>query len=244
MKKIIHALTIVDKSTSMEPYKSRTIEGINGSLNELRKEVDKNTKIINTLLQFSSASNRWGSEKEKELDFVFSHIGKNVEDVVILTDKDYIPAGGTPLLDAIGYGIEKFKEHHGDDLGNDNLSIIVTIFTDGEENSSTKWNKAEIKKMFEHFQSDDKWTFTFVGCGSLDDVTQTSATLGVIASNTMAYASSDLKSGETFNKIGTSYTNYARSAKLGVKDVDLFTSKSVSPSPSLSVSLSVSGIAS
>lgn len=229
MKKIIHALTIIDKSSSMSPYRSRTIEGINENILALKKEVDDNTEILNTQLQFSSTSNGFSyggrNDAATETDFKFVRVGQKVQDLVDITSADYDPSGGTPLLDAIGYGVEKVKEFHGDKLGDDDLKIIVTIFTDGDENSSRKWNKADIKKMIEHFQSDDKWTFTFVGCGSFENVSSTSSAYGISASNTMAVADTD--AGRTFAnaKISTSYANYARSVKMGTIDKDLFTEK-------------------
>lgn len=213
----------------MNPYRGRTIEGINDNINTLKREVDADTVILNTLLQFSSNNNMWVgnglSVAPSETDFVFSRVGVKVDDIPDMTEKDYVPGGWTPLLDAIGYGIEKVKEFHGDKLGDDNLKIIVTIYTDGEENSSRKWERADIKKMLDHFQSDGKWTFTFVGCGSFDNVAATSATLGISSANTVAVADSD--SGRAFAsaKISTSYCNYARSVKLGVVDNDLFTEK-------------------
>jgi hypothetical protein len=125
-------------------------------------------------------------------------------------------------LDAIGYGIEKVKGFHGDKLGDDNLKIIVTIYTDGSENSSKKWDRAAIKKMLDHFQSDGKWTFTFVGCGSFDNVAATSATLGISSANTVAVADTDFGRMEASTKISTSYMSYARSVKSGIVDTDLF----------------------
>jgi len=233
MKKI-HSLTIIDKSGSMLSWRSRTIDGINSNINALKKEVDVDTVILNTQLQFSSGNNvQWyakmnagQSTAELEQSFVFRRIGESVVNLPDMTEADYLPDGGTPLLDSIGYGIEKVKEFHKDDLGSDDLKIICTIFTDGEENSSRKWNKAEIKKMIDHFQSDGKWTFTFVGCGSLDAVNSTSAGLGIASSNTVAYAATDYGTAEAFSKVATSYSNFARSAKLGVIDNDLFTEKS------------------
>ena len=232
MKKI-HALTIVDKSSSMNPYRARTIEGINSNIIALKKEVDADTEILNTQVQFSSNNgNTWGisslqavPQAENETDFVFTRIGEKVDKLSDMEEKDYIPGGWTPLLDAIGYGIEKVKDFHKDDLGSDDLKIIVTIFTDGEENASKKWNQGEIKKMIEHFQSDGKWTFTFVGCGGIDAVTATSANLGISSNNTVAYVASADGYSEGFSKVATSYSNFARSAKLGVMDNDLFTEK-------------------
>lgn len=226
MKKTIHALTIIDKSSSMTPYRSRTIEGINANILALKKEVDADTEILNTQLQFSGTNQYMiGTPVVNEADFVFKRVGQAVNDLPDMTMVDYEPQGWTPLLDAIGYGIEKVKSFHGDKLGDENLKIIVTIFTDGEENSSKKYTRDEIKKMIDHFQSDGKWTFTFVGCGSIEDVSATSATLGVSASNTVAYIATDSGTAEAYTKIATSYSNFARSAKLGVVDNDLFTEK-------------------
>lgn len=222
-KKIIHALTIIDKSGSMERFRNRTIEGVNTNISALKKEVDENTEIINTQLQFSSESNGWGSTSDR--DFMFVRTGASVSELVEMTENDYVPAGNTPLLDAIGYGIDKVKDFHGDKLGDDNLKIIVTIFTDGEENSSKKWTKNDIKKMVNHFQSDGKWTFTFVGCGSLENVSATSATLGVTANNTIAYAATSTGTADAYAKIATSYGNFARATKMGLVDDDLFTEK-------------------
>lgn len=227
MKKIIHALTIIDKSSSMNPYRTRTIEGINTNISALKKEVDADTEILNTQLQFSGMDAGMFGLKNTKIDqnFVFKRIGQKVNDLDDMTLSDYEPSGWTPLLDAIGLGIEKVKEFHADKLDDDNLKIIVTIFTDGEENSSKKFNREQIKQMIEHFQSDGKWTFTFVGCGSIEDVSATSATLGVSASNTVAYAATDTGTAEAYSKIATSYGNFARSAKLGTVDKDLFTDK-------------------
>ncbi len=225
-KKIIHALTIVDRSGSMLGYRSRTVEGINTNINALEQEVDADTEILNTQLQFAAQNSTWNRPSNNaETDFRFTRLGVRVQDLADMTEAEYAPDGGTPLLDAIGYGIEKVKEFHGDKLGDDNLKIIVTIFTDGEENSSTKWNKADIKKKIEHFSADGKWTFTFVGCGSFENVSNTSTSFGIAASNTVAYADSDDGRTDAYAKIATSYSNFARSAKLGVVDNDLFTKK-------------------
>lgn len=226
--KTIHSVTIVDRSTSMLPQKSRTIEGINGNINALKAEVDENTRILNTQLQFRAESGNYGrfsSTTAGETDFVFVRVGVPVQDLTDMTDADYVPSGGTPLLDAVGKAIEKVKEFHKDDLGSDDLKIIVTIFTDGEENSSRDYDKDDIKQMTEHLQSDGKWTFTFVGCGSLENVTATSHTLGISSANTQAYVATDAGYTDGFDKVATSYTNFARSVKMGLVDDDLFTKK-------------------
>jgi uncharacterized coiled-coil protein SlyX len=219
--KTIHALTIIDKSGSMLSFRSRTIEGINSMLASLKTQVDKDIKILNTLLMFSSIGKGWGerTKEETEESFVFHRVGQEVSTVPDLTEKEYAPDGGTPLLDAIGYGIEKIKEFHKDDLGSDDLSIIVSVFSDGMENSSQEWNKDKIKQMIDHFQSDKRWTFTFIGCGSFDEVSGVSSTLGISNNNTVAYAASAEGNTMAFRKMSNSYSNYTRGVK-GLIDIE------------------------
>lgn len=219
MKKTIHSLLIIDKSSSMSPYTSRTIEGINSNIDTLRKEAGPDLDILNTQLQFSS-TNSWNPVMER--DFVFTNVGTPIAEVKPISKETYAPTGGTPLLDAIGYGIERIKQFHGDNLGDDNLKVIVTIFTDGEENSSVKWNNSDIKKMIEHFQSDGKWTFTFVGCGSFENVSTTSGNLGIAKDMTMAYQDSGEGRTQAFAAVSSAYTTYTRSVRADVEAKNLF----------------------
>jgi hypothetical protein len=220
--KTIHSLTILDKSGSMKSFLKRTIEGINSSIFALKNEVDPNTRILNTLLQFSSSNNVWNNT-HSPTDFVFTRIGTEVQTIADITEKDYVPDGGTPLLDAIGIGIEKIKEFHKNDLGSDDLHIIVTIFTDGQENSSTKYNRDQIKKMIDHFQSDGKWVFTFIGCGSFENVSAESAKLGVLSSNNVAFNYSDEGTQTAYMSMAASYTNFTRCIKKNLDTTNLFT---------------------
>jgi Mg-chelatase subunit ChlD len=173
----------------MSSYKARTIESFNADLASLREQAKSaGVKVYNTLLTFAS-NNNWSASDES--DFRFSRVLADVSDCPDLTAEEYTPNGGTPLLDAIGKGIERLKTELGDDLGSDDVHILVTILTDGEENSSRSYTKDQIKKMIEHFSADGKWTFTFIGCGSIDNVTATSAGLGVSSTNTVAFAATD-----------------------------------------------------
>ncbi len=74
------------------------------------------------------------------------------------------PSGNTALLDAVCETI---------DLTGERLSrlseesrpekVIFLIITDGEENSSTKFSRADVLRRIEHQQSAYKWIFHFVG---------------------------------------------------------------------------------
>jgi len=81
------------------------------------------------------------------------------------TDLDwraYCPSGGTPLYDAIGKGISKVNAQieEGD-------NVLVTIITDGEENSSEEWTLKMVRTMIEKLKKQN-WTFTLIGTDNLD----------------------------------------------------------------------------
>lgn len=222
MKKI-HTLSILDRSGSMSSYKARTIESFNADLASLREQAKSaGVKVYNTLLTFAS-NNNWSTSDEG--DFRFSRVLADVSDCPDLTSDEYIPNGGTPLLDAIGKGIERLKTELGDDLGSDDVHILVSIFTDGAENASTTYNKSDIKKMIDHFSENGKWTFTFIGCGSLENVTATSGQLGIKAGNTVAFQATDVGYNAAYCARSTSYTTYIGAVTTGQSTDNLFTEK-------------------
>ena len=76
--------------------------------------------------------------------------------------KAYSPGGGTPLYDAIGKGISKTNAQI-----EDGDHVLVTIITDGEENSSEEWTLKMIRTMIEKLKK-QSWTFTLIGTDNLD----------------------------------------------------------------------------
>lgn len=226
MKKI-HTLFILDRSGSMLPYKSRTLESLNANLASLREESKKvNIKVFNTLLTFASSNMNFGARETPETDFLYPRLVSDVDTVANLTNADYLPDGGTPLLDAIGFGIERLKKELGDELGSDDVNILITIFTDGEENSSKKYTKDQIKTMIDHFSADKKWTFAFVGCGSLDNVSATSGQLGIKASNTLAFEPTCDGYASAYSSYTTCRRSFVASTAAGTTSDDLFAKKS------------------
>ena len=76
--------------------------------------------------------------------------------------KAYNPGGGTPLYDAIGKGIAKVNAQV-----EDGDHVLVTIITDGEENSSEEWTLKMVRTMIEKLKKQN-WTFTLIGTDNLD----------------------------------------------------------------------------
>ena len=150
--KRVHNLIIVDESGSMEVIRKQAFVGMNETLQTVRKMQEKflDQEQFVTLLTFDSGHTTWHYDnlpaaQTKDLDW-----------------KAYCPGGGTPLYDAIGKGISKVNAQieEGD-------HVLVTIITDGEENSSEEWTLKMVRTMIEKLKKQG-WTFTLIGTDNLD----------------------------------------------------------------------------
>ena len=76
------------------------------------------------------------------------------------TIESFEAAGGTALRDAVGYGISKLLEF----TPTEDHAFLVDIISDGEENSSQKFNTSALRELIESCQAKKNWTFTYLGC--------------------------------------------------------------------------------
>lgn len=144
---------VIDKSGSMSHLTNDTICGFNGFVESQKDD----TKTTLTTVLFDTS---W-----KVL-----HDGVDVYEVSPMTNKDYIAGGGTAMLDAIGDTINRVQDRH-DELGAEKPEkVLFVITTDGEENSSRKFTKAQIEKMIKHQTNGHGWEFIFLGA-NMDAVT-------------------------------------------------------------------------
>ena len=123
LKTQVYNLVILDKSGSMEDIRLEAINGYNETLGTIRAA---QLKHIETQMHYVSLC-------------VFCSCGINmiydkvpITDVKKLTKRQYDPCCGTPLYDAIGYSIKKLKN---DIKDVEDAAVLVTIITDGYENS-------------------------------------------------------------------------------------------------------------
>ena len=81
-----------------------------------------------------------------------------------LTDKQYYVRGCTALLDALGGAIHHMGNVHKYAREEDRPEkTIFIITTDGQENSSRKYDYAKVKKLVERQQEKYGWEFLFLG---------------------------------------------------------------------------------
>lgn len=137
------AVLVIDESGSMHSLKEDTIGGVNEFIHKQKKLSGKASLLINT---FSSGL------RERVRTIVED---VPVKDVKPFTQEDYRPSGNTPLLDAFGETIAQVEKIA------DGRRVIITVFTDGYENSSVKYKVEDLKDLIE---SKD-WQFMFIGAG-------------------------------------------------------------------------------
>ena len=151
MKRVFNLL-VVDESGSMSIIKRHALVGINETLTTIQKmqETHKNLEQRVTLITFDST----------HTNVFYDNV--RASNANPLKAKDYNPCGATPLYDAIGMGIAKINA-----LTTEDDSVLVTIITDGEENSSTEFDLKMVKRLIDK-QKEQGWTFTFIGTDDLD----------------------------------------------------------------------------
>ena len=150
--KRVHNLIIVDESGSMSIIRKQAFSGMNETLQtvrQMKKKFPEQEQYV-TLITFESDTTKFHYDNAK------------AEHTHDLAWKDYNPSGGTPLYDAIGNAVSKTNAHVSED---DN--VLVTIITDGEENSSREWTLSMIRTMIEKLKNQN-WTFTLIGTDNLD----------------------------------------------------------------------------
>jgi len=174
----IYHLIILDNSISMSHLTMQTIEGVNTQFESMRADVKEfeNQEHIACLVMF-------GHEVK------YTIWKKPVSTLEDLTNKTYIANGGsTALCDAIGGGINGLRNEIVEDLKNEDTKVFVSIFTDGQENSSREFTKTDCKELVQEVQETGQWVVTMVGCE--ENVFEEAESLGISQGNTVKYARS------------------------------------------------------
>ena len=148
----IYNLIIVDESGSMDIIQSATLSGINETINTIRsaqEEFAETQEHTLTLVTFDS-----GTKKEDVRVIINNKPISEVEEF-----KDYKPNGCTPLYDALGKSLTTLHAKIKDD---ENATAVVTVLTDGWENSSREWNSKMVRQLIEKLK-EEGWSFSYMG---------------------------------------------------------------------------------
>lgn len=149
MKKGLTELVfILDESGSMSGMEADTIGGFNSMIDKQRREAGE--AYVSTIL-FSNDSR-------------VIHDRVSLDRVEPMTARDYTPGGCTALLDALGGAIHHIGNVHKyarpEDVPEHTVFVITT---DGMENASHRYTKAQVKAMVERQKARYGWEFLFLG---------------------------------------------------------------------------------
>lgn len=162
---------VLDRSGSMGPIAKDTIGGFNTFLTDQKKDPADEARL--TLVQFDHEYN-------------VIHSNMLLADVPELTAETYKPHGNTALLDAIGRTIATTGQTLSAMPENERPeAVVVVVITDGEENASREYTKAQVAEMVKLQTEVYKWQFLFLGANI--DAIQAGAAVGVGYANSMNY---------------------------------------------------------
>lgn len=196
-------LLIVDSSSSMRHLTETTISGVNeqiDAIQQLEKEFpDQKYKM--DFIHFDSK-------------VTVAYTDRTASDLQPITNETYKCAGMTALLDAMGKGIQDLNSRIQNEIATGDASAVVVIITDGEENSSSKFNGTKIKSIIEELQATGRWTFTFVGA-NIDAIT-TAQNYGINLKNVMSFSSDTLSNSRVYAGMSKSFKARAASMDSGL----------------------------
>lgn len=188
-KTTVFNLVILDESGSMSSQTEATISGCNETLNVIREEARKNSDKIRSLVSI------YAFQDGGEICSRYLVKNQNALEVREITNKDYCPWGNTPLYDAIGSTLSELKAV-ADTY--ENATAIVTIMTDGYENSSTMYSYDKVANLIASLR-EIGWTINLVGADV--DVEKMARELNISVDNTMRYNKRDTnRMWERFNR--------------------------------------------
>ena len=168
VKRIIN-LIILDASGSMESIYNQALSGTNETIQTIRVGQKDHPELQQclTLASFNS-----GKDYLK-----VKYSVTPIDEVKEITEEDYVACGCTALYDAMGEMISELKRK----LTSEDR-VLVTVITDGYENSSTHWSGPQIKSLVEELRHEG-WTFTYIGANQ--DVEAVAGSMGI--RNSMAF---------------------------------------------------------
>lgn len=148
-KDYTHITVILDRTGSMESIREDTIGGFNAFLKAQKDIPGKGTL---TLVQFDS---------QDPYEVIISFVP--LKEVPELTRETYVPRASTPLLDAMGRGINDLEERLKEIPKKERPSkVVLAVVTDGQENASREFRREQIVKMIKKHQDKDDWQFVFL----------------------------------------------------------------------------------
>ena len=175
---------ILDRSGSMSGLEKDTIGGFNSMIEKQKKEDGK--CYVSTLLF------------DDKCDVLHDRV--ELQNIPLMTEKDYYVRGSTALLDALGGAIRHIGNIHKyarrEDVPEKTLFVITT---DGMENASHRYTAEKVKAMIQRQKEKYGWEFIFIGA-NIDAVT-TAKNYGISAECAVNYRADSKGTNALFSSV-------------------------------------------
>ncbi len=202
-----HITVILDRTGSMESIRDDTIGGFNAFLAAQKAEPGEATL---TLVQFDSQD-----------PFEVIHSFAPLDAIPELTRKVFVPRAATPLLDALGRGINDTEQRIAALPEEARPSqVVIAVITDGEENASQEFRKDQVEKLIRARTEQDDWQFVFLSAdlASIGDAMD----LGIARGSCFAFQQDAAGTANAWSALSGGVSDYraARKKKIGFQPGD------------------------
>ena len=169
-KNLTEIVFIIDRSGSMSGLEADTIGGFNSLIEKQKSE--EGEALVSVVL----------FNDDSKVVYDRADISK----IEPMTRQQYVPAGCTALLDAVGSAVSHIGNVHkyarDEDVPEKTLFVITT---DGMENASRNYDYARVKHMIERQQEKYDWEFMFLGANI--DAAAAAQDIGIAPTHAMEY---------------------------------------------------------
>lgn len=185
-KNLTEIVFILDRSGSMAGLVEDTIGGFNAMIE--KQKMESGEAYVSTVL--------FNQESQVVHDRV------DVQKVQPMTRKEYVPAGCTALLDAVGGAIHHIGNVHkyarGEDVPEHTIFVITT---DGMENASSRYTYQQVKEKIVRQKEKYGWEFIFLGANI--DAAANAAAIGIHADRAANFVADSAGTDATFRAVNT-----------------------------------------
>lgn len=191
-------LIILDESGSMSGLEKVSVDGVNETIQTIKSSFEKSPEQ-KQLLTFVTFSNRGDSDYRTQCNLL------PISKVEEFNYANYFPNGGTPLYDTMGKALTDLEKE-----ATDSDIVLVTIITDGYENSSREYNQESIKALITRLD-EKNWVFTYIGANQ--DAVLEAGRIGI--HNAMNYDADERGVREMWKKENSSRLRFMEGARTG-----------------------------
>ena len=183
-KNLTELVFILDRSGSMAGLEKDTIGGFNAMIEKQKRE--DGDAFISTVLF------------DNECKVIHDRL--KLEDVPLLTEKEYYVRGCTALLDAVGGAIHHIGNVHKYAREEDRPEkTLFVITTDGMENASHRYDYERVKAMITRQKEKYGWEFLFLGANI--DAAREAARFGIDADRAANYHADSVGTGVIYEAV-------------------------------------------